>query len=178
MRYRLAAALALLALVLGVTVPAQGATTAPPPTVNPDLVATMVSSTTTEITVTQAAALGAVQPAQLDRLATQTSAHCWNQYEYWAWTFAFGRIGFSWMQLVWCSNGSTITSWSVPLRGAKGTNGFGGEWVDQGGRSVGWEVREYEEYHFWVTALNLYGCMQIRGGATGLYSTQRSCDLS
>jgi hypothetical protein len=43
--------------------------------------------------------------------------------------------------------------------------------------NVCWEVRQYAKFDFSYGPIHAYPCMQIRGGATGLYSTRKDCNL-
>jgi hypothetical protein len=104
---------------------------------------------------------------------------CW----YWYWNYRWSDLGvtegYTWMQLNWCSNGSSITSYSTTNYGGQGENGFTYDGVAaRGSLNVGWEVRSYVEFHFNIMGLNADPCMQIRGGATGLHSLRTTCNLS
>jgi hypothetical protein len=104
---------------------------------------------------------------------------CWYRYWYLKWYDLGINTGDSWMQLNWCSNGSSITSYSTTNYGGIGRNGNSYDGVaSRGSLNVGWEVRSYVEFHFNFFMVNAYPCMQIRGGATGLYSTRKNCNLS
>lgn len=108
---------------------------------------------------------------------------CWSHYQYDAWSDLGYTEGYTWEQLNWCSNGSSITSYSRPgnLTGGQGQNGVAYQGVVAGPYvNVGWEIRAAVEFKFVVlnTGVILQPCMQIRGGATGLYSTLRTCNLS
>lgn len=109
---------------------------------------------------------------------------CWSAYVLYDWKAAAGNTVYTtWQGLDWCSNGSSITSWHVYVRGGEtSTPGWSYEGNNgQGSNNVGWEVRQYTEQKF-TFGIGQYGystspCTQIRGGATGLYSTQASCNL-
>jgi hypothetical protein len=82
------------------------------------------------------------------------------------------------MQLNWCSNGRTITSWSMPIADGAGDHGNAYHGVNsRNALNVGWEVRQYAKFDFSYGPIHAYPCMQIRGGATGLYSTRKDCNL-
>ena len=78
----------------------------------------------------------------------------------------------------WCGNGSSITSYSRTNTGSTGVNGY----HDDGVRNwfpdnVGWEARYAVEWEFDGGGAYAYPCVQIRGGASGKYSTQANCNL-
>lgn len=109
---------------------------------------------------------------------------CWNAYVNYDWNAAAGNTVYTtWQGLGWCSNGSSVTSYWVFDRGGETSTpgwsyqGHGG----QGSWNVGWEVRQYTQERF-TFAVGAYGftqtpCTQLRGGATGLYSHQSTCNL-
>jgi hypothetical protein len=109
---------------------------------------------------------------------------CWYRYWYTVWSDLGYTEGATWMQLNWCGSGGHITSHSLGVHGGKTLGpGFSYEGIaGTGGLNVGWEYREYVEFKFYVGIgpihMTLNPCMQIRGGATGLYSEQRSCNLN
>jgi hypothetical protein len=108
---------------------------------------------------------------------------CWYRYWYTTWSDLGYTEGATWMTLNWCGNGKSVTSHSLGAHGGKSLSpGFSYQGIaSTGGLGVGWEYRQYVEYAFHVgigpinTTLN--PCMQIRGGAGGLYSERKSCNL-
>jgi hypothetical protein len=108
---------------------------------------------------------------------------CWYRYWYTTWSDLGYTEGATWMQLNWCGSGGHITSHSLGTHGGKTLSpGFTYEGIQgTGGLNAGWEYREYVEFKFYVGIgpihMTLNPCMQIRGGATGLYSEQKSCNL-
>jgi hypothetical protein len=110
---------------------------------------------------------------------TPNSSGCWYHYQYDSWSDVHVNDGDTWMQLNWCASGGTITSHSVSNYGGKGY--YGNEYegvVSKPSSDVGWEIRQAVEFHFNWFGANAQPCMQIRGGATGLYSTSKTCNLS
>lgn len=110
---------------------------------------------------------------------TTMDAGCWYVYLYQDWYDIGYYEGSTWMQLNWCSDGYNITSYYADNIGGAGANGFsyngsnGPYFLD-----VGWEVRAAAQYNFTVGPVPANPCMQIRGGATGLYSTPYdTCNL-
>ena len=113
---------------------------------------------------------------------TPAVSGCWYRYWYKSWYDIGIHDGDSWMQLNWCSSSSRITSWS---QSNVGCAGHFGATCKVGGRAdlnVGWEVRSTRYYQANFFGFNNTFCMQIRGGATGLYSENSSassgCPLS
>ncbi len=84
------------------------------------------------------------------------------------------------MQLNWCGDGSSVTSYWVSNIGGNGSggfsyNGYSGPYM----LDVGWEVRAAVQYNFSIGPVPANPCMQIRGGASGLYSVPYdTCNLS
>ena len=123
----------------------------------------------------RAAALGGAAAS-----AAAAAGGCWWHYQYDSWSDLGYTEGFTWMQLNWCSNGSSITSWSRSKTGGQGQDffvwkGIVGSWP----QNVGWEIRDAVEFGFTLPGgVSFQPCMQIRGGRTGLYSTQRTCNLN
>ncbi|WP_427889128.1 hypothetical protein ACQHIV_37785 [Kribbella sp. GL6] len=120
-------------------------------------------------------------PARIKADLTAVSG-CWYRYWYKSWYDLGIHDGDSWMQLNWCSSNSRITSWS---QSNVGCGGHYGATCKVGGRAdlnVGWEVRSTRYYQADFFGFNNTFCMQIRGGATGLYSENSSakggCPLS
>jgi hypothetical protein len=131
-------------------------------------------SAMTPTSVEKAAALARTFGAQ-----SVSAGGCWYQYWYVTWKdFSFISTGHTWMQLNWCSNGRTITSWSMPIADGAGDHGNAYHGVNsRNALNVGWEVRQYAKFDFSYGPIHAYPCMQIRGGATGLYSTRKDCNL-
>ncbi|KGN29729.1 hypothetical protein N802_11585 [Knoellia sinensis KCTC 19936] len=103
---------------------------------------------------------------------------CWYKYHYKEWYDGPFHTGNTWMQANWCSNGSSITSYSLTNRGGQGLRGIaykglGGKYVS----NVGWEVRQAQQFNFGIGWASAQPCMQNRGGRTGLYSYRSSCNL-
>lgn len=110
---------------------------------------------------------------------TTANRGCWYHYQYDKWSNFDYVEGDTWMQLDWCSNGPSITRYSVPLKSGKGDGGFSYDGVKSMGHlNVGWEIRQYVEFNFDIAGVHAYPCMQIRGGHTGRYSQSESCNLS
>ncbi|HSY14407.1 MAG TPA: hypothetical protein VK816_00345 [Jatrophihabitantaceae bacterium] len=112
-------------------------------------------------------------------LAAQPASGCWYYYRSQNWSDFDLREGTTWLQLDWCAAGGRITSWNIADRGGQGSlfnyDGLGAS----GANNVGWEVRVYQQYKFSVGPKTFQPCMQIRGGATGLYSSPtKSCNLN
>lgn len=117
--------------------------------------------------------------------AHQAAAGCYGAYGRFDWRAAAGNTVYTtWQGLHWCSNGSSVTSFYVFDRGGETStpgwsyqgNGGAGSW------NVSWEVRQYTQQKF-TFGIGAYGysttpCTQVRGGATGLYSSRASCNLS
>jgi len=139
------------------------------------------------LTDAQKAAYGsAEEPVSVTAQVANVSpavAGCWDAYVLYDWKAAAGNTVYTtWQGLNWCANGS-ITKWHVYVRGGEtSTPGWSYEGNDgQGARNVGWEVRQYTQQKF-TFGIGQYGystspCTQIRGGHTGLYATQASCNL-
>lgn len=152
---------------------------------------TTVASRTGRLTDAQARTLNLTPPTSFALSAVPTgiaisaaaSSGCWYHYAFQSWSEAwpFGHEGNTWMQLNWCSRGGSITSYSISNYGGQGDGIIDYDGVEGTGHlNVGWEVRGYVEFHFALADVeNEYPCMQIRGGATGLYSApQKTCDLN
>ncbi|NEA35743.1 hypothetical protein [Streptomyces sp. SID13031] len=116
---------------------------------------------------------------QLKAMGPSTAAGgCWYVYKYHDWYDVWIKTGSTWMTATWCSNGSTITSYNLSGQGGQGYKGIkyeglGSKYV----HNVGWEVRQAQQFKFNLGWANFNPCMQIRGGATGLYSFQPHCNL-
>jgi len=86
------------------------------------------------------------------------------------------------MQLNWCGSGGRITSWSQSNVGCAGYHGASCAVSSKAERNVVWEIRSSRYYNANFFGFSNTICMQIRGGATGLYSTRSSnhstCSLS
>lgn len=117
-------------------------------------------------------------------LAATAASTCWGEYVKYDWKNALGQTMYWASQsLEWCGNGATVTSKSLVGRGL-GATGLGWSTVGddrKGSINVGWEVRQYtqEKFHFSEGPYNYDRdvCVQIRGGASGLWSSRASCDL-
>ena len=80
------------------------------------------------------------------------------------------------MQLNWCGSNGRITSSSFSnVGGAATIISYDGNTRSK--RDVGWEVRGLTTHKFSFYLGSVTKCMQIRGGATGLYSRSISCNL-
>lgn len=117
--------------------------------------------------------------SQTRTTAPTASGGCWSQYKYYSWYDVGIKTGDTWMTANWCSNGSTITSYSLTGQGGQGYkgiqyNGLGDRYVS----NVGWEVRQAQVFKFSILFAHANPCMQIRGGKTGLYSFRANCNLS
>lgn len=127
--------------------------------------------------------LGLVAPATLTStravVIPMATAGCWYHYEFKSW-YDFGiHTGDTWMQLNWCSNGSTITSYYPSNLGGSGDSGVSYDGITgYYQNNLGWEVRYAVGYRFHIGLAVANPCMQIRGGATGFYSYLSSCNLS
>lgn len=140
---------------------------------------------TTVISVTKTISTAAAVPDTVAPDAVVPAASgCWTHYQYDQWSDLGFTEGYTWEQLNWCGNGSTVTSYSRPgnLTGGQGQNGVAYVKIllDRLNLNVGWEVRSAVEFEFKVlnTGVLLQPCMQIRGGASGLYSALRTCNLN
>lgn len=113
-----------------------------------------------------------------DSVTAAAAGGCWNQYKYYKWYDLGVNTGDTWMQANWCSNGSSITSYSLTNRGGQGYKGIKYEGLGQKyTRNLGWEVRQAQTFKFSILWANANPCMQLRGGATGLYSFRANCNL-
>jgi hypothetical protein len=122
-------------------------------------------------------------PATLTLTSTaivpMATSGCWYHYEFKSWYDLGIHTGDTWMQLNWCSNGSAITSYYASNLGGAGYSGVSYDGISgQYQNNLGWEVRYAVGYRFHIGIVSANPCMQIRGGATGLYSYQSSCNLS
>ena len=78
------------------------------------------------------------------------------------------------MPLNWCASNGRITSSSLSsVGGAALIISYDGN--TRGKRDVGWEVRGLTTHTFSFYLGSVTKCMQIRGGATGLYSRSTNC---
>lgn len=120
-------------------------------------------------------------PKKLDDMAMAASG-CWYYYYERRWTDFNIHTGTSWMQLNWCGSGGNITSWSQSNVGCAGFNGASCEKGSKAEQNVGWEIRSTRFYNASFFGYSNSFCMQVRGGATGLYSKRSSssgdCSLS
>lgn len=102
---------------------------------------------------------------------------CWSDYEH-SNVKGFGiTIGEIWTQLNWCGNGTSVTSYNISPKGCIGKLGFSCSSGSAQFRNLGWEVRSIVPYTFKLKDLSSSVCGQIRGGASGLYSTRISCAM-
>jgi hypothetical protein len=137
-----------------------------------------------EVTTTYASAA----PADLNATTTPQAAAattCWSFWKKWSQKSSAGNTLYTyWMGLNWCGSGGSITSSSVFDRGGE-TATPGWRYLGHGGsgsRNMGWEVRKYVQENFALgtagwDVISASRCGQIRGGASGLYSTRQDCDL-
>ncbi len=112
-------------------------------------------------------------------IAERAASKCYSQYEYRKWYDLTVNTGDTWMTAHWCSNGTKITSYRLSGQGGQGYKGI--TYSGLGSRTtkdVGWEVRQAQQFKFSIWILGAQPCMQIRGGATGKYSSKGSCDLT
>lgn len=145
-----------------------------------DRMAASWTSVVTEVKLVERAP----DPQELESLeatsyVTTAAAKCYSQYEYRKWYDLAINTGDTWMTAHWCSNGSKITSYRLSGQGGVGYKGI--TYTGLGSRStrdMGWEVRQAQQFKFTLWLLGAMPCMQIRGGATGKYSSQGSCNLS
>jgi len=110
--------------------------------------------------------------------ATSSGGACWSAYAYDTWSDLTVAEGNTWFTLNWCSDGTRVTTYDYRNVGGQGLNtwqytGIAGNFET----NVGWEAREAIEYRFSFEGKNFFVCEQLRGGATGLYSHQQSCNL-
>jgi hypothetical protein len=106
------------------------------------------------------------------------AAGCWYDYEYSTATLFGISVGHFWMQLNWCGNGGSITSYNVNPIGDAGMNGFTATYSGPSFRNVGWEVRAVGVFTFSTfQGLGSSICGQIRGGASGMYSAFIGCKM-
>ena len=112
-------------------------------------------------------------------IVPMAASGCWYQYVFTSWYDLEIHTGDTWMQLNWCSNGSSVTSYYSSNMGGAGFNGVSYDGIiGQYSNNLGWEVRYAVGYKFHIGPAVANPCMQIRGGATGLYSYQSNCNLS
>ncbi|HKT04333.1 MAG TPA: hypothetical protein VJT31_32815 [Rugosimonospora sp.] len=130
--------------------------------------------------VSQTGTLSPARAAAAAGPAVAAAGGCWWHYQYDSWSDLGFTEGYTWMQLNWCSNGTSITSWSRSNTGGQGQDTF--VWkgvVGSWSLNVGWEIRDAVEYRFVLPGnITFQPCMQIRGGRAGLYSTQKTCNLN
>ena len=124
-----------------------------------------------------------VAPTQVGGLAaTAAVSGCWYHYFEKAWYDLGIHDGTSWMQLNWCGSKGRITSWSQSNVGCAGYHGASCSVSSKAERNASWEIRSSRYYNANFFGFSNTICMQIRGGATGLYSTRSSnhstCSLS
>lgn len=124
--------------------------------------------------VKAAVAAGELSPAAV----SPNAGGCWWKYADWGWSNLGVTEGYTWMQLNWCSNGPSITSWHVSNVGGQGQNGVSYEgYKGPYSLNAGWEIRAAIQYAFNFHFFTANPCLQIRGGHTGLYSVLGSCNL-
>jgi hypothetical protein len=119
-----------------------------------------------------AQAPGFKSSVQMQSMVASAAARggCWYHYNKQDWSDFNVYEGTTWMELHWCSNGKTITSFSLADAGGQGSlwadyNGI----INKNSKNVGWEVRYYVQFKFDYGFASPTPCMQTRGGATGLY---------
>ena len=113
------------------------------------------------------------------KAAAAAVAGCWSHYYYTDWSLLGTRPAASWMQLNWCGSNGKITDSSFSNVGGNST-GLGYDGNTRGKTNVGWEVRGVTTHEFSFYLVSVTKCMQVRGGASGLYSRSvaaASCEL-
>jgi hypothetical protein len=114
--------------------------------------------------------------------AVAAASGCWYHYYQKSWSDLGIHDGDSWMQLNWCGSGGKITSWRQSNVGCAGHHGASCSVGSKAERNVGWEIRSTRYFNANFFGFSNTFCQQIRGGATGLYSTRSSnsgvCSLS
>ena len=81
------------------------------------------------------------------------------------------------MQLNWCASNGRITSANISNVGGNATIiSYDGN--TKGQTNVGWEVRGVTTHKYSFYLGSVTKCMQIRGGASGLYSRSISCSAA
>ena len=142
-----------------------------------ELEATEVVGATAPLGSREAKALGLKPPKDGSRVSAAVAGGCWYHYYFTYWTLWGIDTASSWMQLNWCGSNGRITSWSFSNVGGSGTVlSYDGN--TRGATNVGWEVRGVttHKFSFWLGSVTK--CMQVRGGATGLYSRSISCSAN
>jgi len=143
-----------------------------------NLVATGVVAEAAALTPVEAAAVGlrVSQGRVTGPNAAVAGSGCWSHYYYQGWSLWNMKTAESWMQLNWCASNSRIASSSFStVGGAALIIRYDGN--TRGKKDVGWEVRGLTTHTFSFHLGAVTKCMQIRGGATGLYSRSTSCYL-
>jgi hypothetical protein len=141
-------------------------------------------SVTAQVTDLRKTSGSAASPLATGSAVSPLVSGCWSAYVLYDWKAAAGNTVYTtWQGLDWCANGS-ISSWHVFVRGGEtSTPGWSYDGPHGAGSyNVGWEVRQYTQEKFTFGAGQYFGysttpCTQIRGGATGLYSTRATCNL-
>ncbi|GAA2132137.1 hypothetical protein [Nocardioides bigeumensis] len=135
------------------------------------------SGRTVALTPSAAQELGLKPPkTKAATLTAVVAGGCWSHYYYTNWTLYGASIANSWMTLNWCGSKGSITSYSISNVGGSGS-GLSYQGNTKSTRNVGWEVRGVttHSWSFWIGGISK--CMQVRGGATGLYSRSVSCSM-
>ena len=144
---------------------------------------TQLSLTTSYTPAPQSSPTNAAVPSALT--AVTTAKKCWSVYKKWEQNSSAGNTLYTyWMGLKWCGQSGKVSNVNVYTRGGE-TATPGWRYMGHGGsgaNNVGWEVRRYvqEKFQFGLNGWDVIvanRCGQIRGGATGLYSTRQNCDL-
>ncbi len=131
---------------------------------------------TGSLSAEDAASAGLVAP-KISGSVSAAASGCWYHYYYTGWTLWGIETAHSWMQLNWCGSSGKITSSSITNVGGSATIvSYDGNTKSK--RNVGWEVRGLTTHKYSFSLVSVTKCMQIRGGATGLYSRSISCNLS
>lgn len=142
-----------------------------------NLVAGETRTETAALTAAQAAAVGLQDQPPASRAAAAAAKRCWYYYYYVGWTLWGMEAANSWMQLNWCGSNSKIVSSSITnVGGAATLISYDGHTKSK--RDVGWEVRGLTTHKFSFMMVSVTKCMQVRGGATGLYSKSVKCSLA
>ena len=141
-----------------------------------DVAPSTESGRTVALTASAAQELGLKPPKTKAGVSAAVAGGCWSHYYYTNWTLYGASIANSWMTLNWCGSNGSITSYAISNVGGSGS-GLSYQGNTKSTRNVGWEVRGVttHSWSFWIGGISK--CMQIRGGATGLYSRSVSCSM-